>query len=142
MEDDREPYKPLWAESLRREASPKPEAPARPKPPSFPARPALAIVALVVFAVLVGAIVVLAAVIGRNSDVEVDKYFGWGIIAVGSYGLAVTRTDANFLNFSVTTVIGTYLVGLVLITAGLYSKVAPEEHTGAPRQVREARSAA
>ena len=57
MEDDREPYEPLWAESLRREASPKPEAAAKPKPPSFPRRPALAIVALVVFAVLVGAIV-------------------------------------------------------------------------------------
>jgi hypothetical protein len=57
MEDDREPYEPLWAESLRREASPKPEAPAKPKRPSFPARPALAIVAVVAVAVLVGAIV-------------------------------------------------------------------------------------
>ena len=57
MEDDREPYEPLWAESLRREASPKPEAAAKPKPPSFPAGPALAIVALVAFAVLLGVIV-------------------------------------------------------------------------------------
>jgi hypothetical protein len=57
MEDDREPYEPLWAESLRRAASPKPEAAAKPKPPSFPARPALAIVAVVVSAVLLGVIV-------------------------------------------------------------------------------------
>ena len=57
MDDDREPYEPLWAESLRREPSPKPEAAANPKPPSFPARPALAIVALVVLAVLLGVIV-------------------------------------------------------------------------------------
>ena len=57
MADDREPYEPLWAESLRREASPRPEAAAKPKPPSFPARPVLAIVALVVFAVLLGVIV-------------------------------------------------------------------------------------
>ena len=57
MDDDREPYEPLWAESLRREASPKPEAAAKPKPPSFRARPALAIVALVVFAVFLGVIV-------------------------------------------------------------------------------------
>ena len=57
MEDDREPYKPLWAESLRRKASPKPEPAAKPKPPSFQARPALAIVALVVFGVLLGVIV-------------------------------------------------------------------------------------
>ena len=52
MEDDREPYKPLWAASLRREASPKPEAAPKPKPPSFRAGLALAIVALVAFAVL------------------------------------------------------------------------------------------
>ena len=57
MEDDRERYEPLWAESLRKEASPKPEAAAKPKPPSFRARPALAIVALVVFAVFLGVIV-------------------------------------------------------------------------------------
>ena len=57
MEDDREPYKPLWAESLRREASPKPEAAANPKPPSFQANPALAIVALVVCGVLLSVIV-------------------------------------------------------------------------------------
>ena len=57
MDDDREPYEPLWAESLRREPSPKPEAPAKPKPPSFPAGSALAIVALVAFAVLLGVIV-------------------------------------------------------------------------------------
>ena len=52
MEDDRAPYDPLWAESLRKEPSPKPEAAAKPKPPWFPAGPALAIVALVAFAVL------------------------------------------------------------------------------------------
>ena len=57
MDDDREPYEPLWAESLRRTGSPKPEAPAKPKPPSFSAGPALAIVALVAFAVLLGVIV-------------------------------------------------------------------------------------
>ena len=57
MEDDREPYKPLWAERLRREASPKPEAAAKPKLPSFRAGLALAIGALVVFGVLLGVIV-------------------------------------------------------------------------------------
>src|SRR3712207_5405126 len=57
MDDDREPYEPLWAESLRRAPSPKPEVPAKPTPPSFPARRALALVAVVAVAVLVGVIV-------------------------------------------------------------------------------------
>jgi hypothetical protein len=94
-----------------------------------------------IISLLIGAIVLIAAVIGKNADVEVDKYFGWGLVGVGSYCLAVTRTDANFLNFGIATVIVTYLVALILITAGLYSKVAPAERQGAPRQVREARSA-
>ena len=94
-----------------------------------------------IVSILIGVIVLAATVIGRNSDVEVDKYFGWGLLVVGSYELAVLRTDANFLGFSVATVIVTYLLGLVLIMAGQYSKVAPQSQAGAPRQEREAQNA-
>ena len=90
--------------------------------------------------VLVGAIVLIATIVGRNADTLVDWYFGWGMLVVGSYELATIRTDANFLNFSVSTVVVTYLVGLVLIMAAYYSKVAPEQEAGAPRQVRERQS--
>ncbi|MFI5932781.1 DUF4383 domain-containing protein [Actinoplanes sp. NPDC051494] len=94
-----------------------------------------------IVSLLIGAIVVLGAVVGKNTDVEVDKYFGWGLLVVGSYGLAVSHTDANFLDFNIATVIVTYIVGTVLITVGLYSKVAPASETGAPRQAREAQNA-
>jgi Domain of unknown function (DUF4383) len=94
-----------------------------------------------IVSILIGVIVLAATVIGRNSDVEVDKYFGWGLLVVGSYELAVLRTDANFLGFSVATVIVTYLLGLVLIMASQYSKVAPPSQAGAPRQEREAQNA-
>ncbi|GGQ41583.1 hypothetical protein GCM10010166_06410 [Couchioplanes caeruleus subsp. azureus] len=93
-----------------------------------------------IVSLLVGGIVVLGTVIGRNSDVAVDKYFGWALLVVGSYELAVIRTDANFLDFTVSTVVVTYLVGLVLIMASLYSKVAPAAQAGEPRQVRQARA--
>jgi len=43
----------------------------------------------------VGAIVVLATVIGRNVDTAVDKYLGWGLLVLGTFGLAFSRTDAN-----------------------------------------------
>jgi hypothetical protein len=86
---------------------------------------------------LIGAIVLIATAIGRNSDTEVDKYFGWGLLVIGSYGLATIRTDANFLNFSISTVVVTYLAGLFLIMAGLYSKIAPAAEAGPPRQTRE-----
>ena len=74
MEDDRERYEPLWAESLRREASSKPETAAKPKPPSFPARPALAIVALVVFAVLLG--VIVSDDSSRTTFADLPSYWG------------------------------------------------------------------
>ena len=91
--------------------------------------------------VIVGGIILLTTAVGRNIDVEADKYLGWGLLVAGTYELAFSRTDANFLGHSVATVVVTYLVGLVLITAGLYSKVAPASEAGAPRQVREGRTA-
>ena len=94
-----------------------------------------------IISLILGAIVLIGVVIGRNVDVEIDKYIGWGLLVIGSYELAASRTDANFLKFSVATVVVTYLVGLVLIVSGLYSKTAPPETTGAPREVREGQTA-
>jgi hypothetical protein len=94
-----------------------------------------------IIALILGAIVVIATVIGRNADAETDRLLGWGLLVVGSYGLATARTDADFLGFSVSTVVVTYLVGLMLILTSLYSKVAPAAEAGAPRQVREGRTA-
>ncbi|GAA2872888.1 hypothetical protein Acy02nite_42830 [Actinoplanes cyaneus] len=94
-----------------------------------------------IITVIVGALVILGAVVGRNVDVAADKYLGWGLLVLGSYSMATIRTDANFFGASMATVIVTYLVGLLLITISLYSKVAAPSKAGAPRQVREGRTA-
>jgi hypothetical protein len=73
MDDDREPYEPLWAESLRREPSPKPEGPAKPKRPSFPAKPVVALVAVVAVAVLLG--VILTDHSGRVTFANLPSYW-------------------------------------------------------------------
>jgi hypothetical protein len=93
-----------------------------------------------IICVLVGVIVLIAAALGRNSDTVIDKYFGWGMLVIGSYELGAMRTDANFLNFSISTVVVTYLIGLILIMVAYYSKVAPPEQAGEPRQARERQS--
>ncbi|HET6482530.1 MAG TPA: DUF4383 domain-containing protein [Actinoplanes sp.] len=94
-----------------------------------------------ILVLVVGAIVLGAAAIGRNLDTAADKYVGWGLLVLGSYELGASRTDASIFGFSVATVVVTYLVGLVLITSSLYLKVAPQQAVGAPRQVREGRTA-
>jgi hypothetical protein len=90
-----------------------------------------------IVALVVGAVILITTALGRNLDSETDKYVGWGLLVVGSYGLATARTDANFFDFSIATVVVIYLIGLLLIMTGLYSKVAPLSESGAPRQVRE-----
>jgi hypothetical protein len=99
-----------------------------------------------IVSLVLGVIVVAVTALGRNLDTEADKFIGWGLLVVGSYGLATSRTDANFLDFTIATVVVTYLVGLLLIMTGLYSKVAPPQGAGRSRHdheapVREATSA-
>ena len=94
-----------------------------------------------IVAIILGAIVLAATVLGRNRDVLVNTYLGWTLLVIGSLSLMVIRTDANFFDFSISTVVVTYLAGLALILAGLYTKTAPMEETSAPRQVREGRTA-
>jgi hypothetical protein len=93
-----------------------------------------------IVALVLGVIVLAVTAMGRNLDSEVDRFLGWGLLVVGSYGLATTRTDANFLNFTIATVVVTYLIGLALIMTALYAKVGPVEDAGAPRHDRESTS--
>jgi hypothetical protein len=80
-----------------------------------------------IVSLLVGVVVLGATVMGRNLDAMVYQYLGWALVVIAVYELATNRTDANFLDFTVSTVIVTIIVALILITAGLYSKVGSEE---------------
>ncbi|MFC4067408.1 DUF4383 domain-containing protein [Actinoplanes subglobosus] len=95
-----------------------------------------------IISLALGALVLLGTVVGRNIDAAVDQYLGWGLLVLGSYSLCVLRTDdVNIFGFTMSTVVVTYLAGLLLITVSLYSKTAPQSQAGAPRQVREGRTA-
>ena len=95
-----------------------------------------------ILSVLLGLVVVAATVIGRNVDTATHRVLGWTILVIGSYELAVSRTDANFLDFSIGTVTLYYTLGVLLILSGLYTKTETEDsHVSAPRQVREGRTA-
>jgi len=93
-----------------------------------------------IISLITGAAVLIATAIGRNLDTTAYKFLGWGVLVVGTYGVASSRTDANFLGFTISTVIVDYLVGLTLVLAGLYITSAPRAETAAPHQVRVAES--
>jgi hypothetical protein len=94
-----------------------------------------------ILSLVVGVIVLVGTLALRNIGNQIQWVFGWGLLGVGTYELATSRTDANFLKFTIATVVVTYLVGLALVLAGLYTKVGAPEETGAPRQAREGRTA-
>jgi hypothetical protein len=85
---------------------------------------------------VLGAIILVATLIGRNVDTTVNKSLGYALMALGLAALAVLRTDANYLNFSVATTIVLMIVGLVLLMVGMYSKVGSDEEAQAFESAR------
>ncbi|MFC0029049.1 DUF4383 domain-containing protein [Micromonospora chaiyaphumensis] len=51
--------------------------------------------------------------------------------------MSVLQTSANFLNFSMSTVLVSLVFGLVLLATGLYDKVGTDEHAAEERRRRE-----
>lgn len=90
-----------------------------------------------VLSAVAGLVVLAALALGRNLDVAVDTYLGWSLLVVGVAMMALMRTDANLFNFSMSTVLVTFGAGLLLITAGLYSKTVVPELAGASRPERQ-----
>lgn len=80
----------------------------------------------------IGVVVLVGVGIGRNVDVAINKWLGgWGLLLVGLAGLAVSATDANYLNFNPLTCLASMVLGLLLLAAGLYGRVGSEEEVRA-----------
>jgi Domain of unknown function (DUF4383) len=85
---------------------------------------------------VLGVIILVAIVLGRNIDVRVNTVLGYGFMVLGLAELAVLRTDANYLNFTDVTCIVTMIVGLVLLMAGMYGRRGSEEEAHASQKAR------
>lgn len=79
--------------------------------------------AFAVISIVAGLTILGAIAIGRNVDYRVNQVAGYAFSVMGFLMLMVLQTDANVLNFSVATCIVSFVISLVLLTAGLYSKV-------------------
>jgi hypothetical protein len=72
---------------------------------------------------ILGAVALLATLAGGNLHHRLSLVLGWTIMAVAMLELTVIQTDANGLNASMVNVIVLSLLGLTVLTAGLYGKV-------------------
>lgn len=77
--------------------------------------------------IVVGAGVVAAVLIGRNVDFYVNLAAGCVFLLAGMAMLGLLHTDMNYLGFTVATCNVSFVVGLVLLTSGLYGRVGSQE---------------
>ncbi|WP_034591249.1 DUF4383 domain-containing protein [Hamadaea tsunoensis] len=69
-----------------------------------------------------GVLILLSLLAGRNVDQVANLFFGLALMAAGTFGLLTMRTDMNVLNYRMANVVVAFVIGGVLLTAGLYIK--------------------
>ncbi|OIV35917.1 DUF4383 domain-containing protein [Mangrovactinospora gilvigrisea] len=79
--------------------------------------------ALGALSVLVGVVLMAGAVIGGNTASTVNTVFGVLFVLSGFVGLAVLDTSVNFLAFTMSNVLFSFVFGLVLMVFGMYGRV-------------------
>jgi hypothetical protein len=82
-----------------------------------------------ILSIVVGAVVVIAAVINNNREHYVNLFGGIAFLTVGILMMTLMETELNLLNFTMATCVVSFIVGLVLLTAGLYTRSGPVEET-------------
>jgi hypothetical protein len=83
--------------------------------------------AFAVLSIVVGAILVGSSVIGGNLDAWINLVGGIVFLLAGFVMLLLLRTDLNYLGFTMATCIVSFIIGMLLATAGLYGRVGSEE---------------
>ncbi|SRR6266536_2444506 len=104
-------------------------------------------VAFSVLSTLVGLAVVIAAIVDNNRDHYLFLFGGVVFLLAGMAMLALMQTSLNVFNFTVGKCVVSFLIGLVLFTAGLYTRHGTDEvrkaeelrrHAGVDGRVRPA----
>jgi hypothetical protein len=76
-----------------------------------------------VVSLVTGLIVLVGVVLGRNRDVSVNLGVGSLMLINGMGQMLVLTSGVNYLAFSMTNCNVSFVLGLVLLAAGLYGKV-------------------
>ncbi|WP_041624550.1 DUF4383 domain-containing protein [Stackebrandtia nassauensis] len=84
-----------------------------------------------ILSIVVGAVVVLAVIVGRNVDFYVNLLAGSVFLLASMAMMALLHTDLNYLGFTMATCIASMILGLIMFTAGLYGRVGSSEREAA-----------
>ena len=82
--------------------------------------------AFATISIIAGVVILVAGFIGRNVDRFINVAGGVAFMLMGVLMMVLMETDANFLGFSMVNCIVSFILGVVLFTAGLYGKSGPE----------------
>ena len=80
-----------------------------------------------IISIVVGAILVVGAFIGGRLDHGINVVGAAVFLLAGFVMLVLLQSNLNFFGFSVATCVVSFVIGMVLMTAGLYGKVGTED---------------
>ena len=92
--------------------------------------------AFAILSLVVGIVLVVGAVIGRSIDMWINLISSVVFLTAGMAMMALLETDLNFLGFTVTTCIVSFIIGLILGLAGLYGTVGTAEEDAMEERFR------
>jgi hypothetical protein len=97
--------------------------------------------AFAILSIFAGLVILLGTFLGRNLDYLINLVASVIFLVTGLAMLALLRTDANFLGFSMSNCIVSFILGLVTGLAGLYGKVGSRETESAEDAYRHGAAA-
>jgi hypothetical protein len=95
--------------------------------------------AFAILSIVAGVVIMVSVFIGHNVDHYLDIGAGLGFMVVGMLMLTLLQTDANFLGFSVVNCIVSFVLGMVVLAAGLYGKTGSDADVAAEEPFRHHR---
>jgi hypothetical protein len=95
--------------------------------------------AFAILSIVVGLILLVGALIGRNFDQRINLVASVVFLGAGLFMLAFLRTDLNFLGFTPATCVVSMLIGMALLLAGLYGKTGSVREVWAEEEFRHGR---
>jgi hypothetical protein len=95
--------------------------------------------AFAILSVVAGVVLIVGAVVGGMLDRWINMIGGVVFILAGMAMMALMETELNILGFTMTTCIVSFVIGLVLLTAGLYGGVGTQREAELEEAFRQRR---